>query len=298
MQAAQNRQPFGCSIDPTDRAIADALTAAEKIRRKATPLPAAAAAIQQALGRQRVRIFGISGEQPLAWLLVEADRHMKQLALGEQPMPDGVPSYFDAIDRHIAAGVPHAQLLRLWFTGAPMSVRAGPERLTFELSGTPLKLARENQIPDRFGGRADAPADVRLTEFVESFNRNLPAIVDRYPLYGALLSVYRAAAVAELIHRHGEHKAMQKAYPPLVDSSHAGSDRFPVPREVDSIAVMHTVRDGRQRHHVLIASGGVWVKPQSTLARAVGRYPPLGNARPEATDRPQANKYWWWDVEP
>lgn len=297
VHATQHRQPFGCSIDPTDQAIADALAVADKIQRKAIPLSDSADAMREALGRQRVRIFGTSGDQPLAWLLVEADRHMKQLALGEQPMPDGVPSYLDAIDRHIAAGVPDQQLLRLWFTGAPMSVRAGPERLTFALSGTPLKLARENQIPDRFGGREHARADIRLSEFVESFNRNLPAIVDRYPLYSALISVYRAAALAELLHRHADVETTEQALGPLIDSSQQERAGFPVPREVESIAVMHTVQHKRQRHHILIASGGVWVEPQTTLARSVEIYPPLGNARPAKTDPPREIEHWWWDRE-
>ena len=73
--------------------------------------------MEAALGMQQVQVFGTAGDTPIGYLMVEADRHMKQLALGKEPMPDGVKNYLDIITATIDRGPPNDLLLRLMVHG-------------------------------------------------------------------------------------------------------------------------------------------------------------------------------------
>jgi len=296
LQAAQQGQPFGCSIDPTEEGIAAALQVADAIRQRKLPLAAAAPAMQEALGKQRIEVFGTAPDQPLAWLLVEADRHMKELALGKRPMPEGVDNYLDAVDRFLDQGPPDGQLLRLWLTGQPMALRSDPQQQTFALAGWPLRLASERQVPDRRGRRHAGPPDGRLEAFAEAFNEHFSAIVDRYPIYGAVAAVYRAAAVAAVIDRYADELTFGQACQPLLAAAQRSEAGYPVPRQVESIAVMHTAKRRRKRYHILVASGGVLVGPEQRLVATPRTTRSLTSVRPAATEPPALLDRWWWNV--
>lgn len=297
LKAAIDHRPLGCSIDPTDQGISAAWDVAQQIRDDAIPLADAADRLSAALGRQRVTVFGTSGDTSLAWLLVEADRHMKQLALGQQAMPEGVANYLDMIDAHIAGGPPgDGQLLRMWFTAKTISIRADSERTVFQLNGLPLRLATESQIGEREGRQRAVPDDPRALAFAAQFNQHFSSIAAKHPVYAALASVYRAAGVAALLDRHAGSAWVQQICGPLLDDALIWPNRLPAPRHVDSIAVAHHVRHAGRRHHVLIASGGVSIDPGEVIASGVEVYPTLQSTRLDG-DRPASIQRWWWDAQ-
>jgi hypothetical protein len=167
-------------------------------------LGSAEGALRDALGEQTIRIFGIPGDTPLAYLMVHADRHMKRLALGLEPMPRGTANYLDMVQQYIERGPPDGQLLRLWFTAASMKVRTSSDQRVFQLGGRPMKLASQTELAGMHGERLAADDDIRLIEFVNAFNKNLDEVIRTYPAYGALQSVYTAAAVAEVLRRYSD----------------------------------------------------------------------------------------------
>ena len=99
-------QPFGCTIDPTTEALQRAAKVASDVQADRLPIGLAAEKMTDALGMQNVEVFGTAGDTPIGYLMVEADRHMKQLALGIEPMPRGVVNYLDVIDASIERGAP------------------------------------------------------------------------------------------------------------------------------------------------------------------------------------------------
>ncbi|MGB7343034.1 MAG: DUF1598 domain-containing protein, partial [Pirellulaceae bacterium] len=137
LTSSLNNQPFGCTIDPTPQGLQAAAVVAQGVQSDAIPVGQAAQKMKQALGMQRVEVFGTAGDTPIGYVMVEADRHMKQLALGEAAMPEGVKNYLDVIDDFIAQGTPNQLLLRLWFTAQPRSVRADADKRVFEIAGSP-----------------------------------------------------------------------------------------------------------------------------------------------------------------
>ena len=300
-----DQQPFGCTIDPTQQGLAAAADVAEQVRSNAIPIGLAAESLSKAIGKQDVRVFGTAGDTPLGYLLVEADRHMKQLALGMKPMPVGTLNYLNVISRHIDKGSPDGQLLRLWFTGSPMAVRVDEAGTTFELAGCPLKLASETRLAAQDGGRIPAPADFRVTEFVEEFNQHFEEISALHPVYGALQSVFTSAGVAELLRRSdGASWIPGILGPMLLDDASLGV--MATPRRVDSIATLHRVTHRGKRYSIVVASGGVMIDTRETIAQTLRPYPTLVSIRDRfnqpdqtaaKTSRNDANNQWWWNAK-
>ncbi|MEO1614523.1 MAG: DUF1598 domain-containing protein [Planctomycetota bacterium] len=295
---AFSNTPFGCTIDPTVDGLRSAMEVGQQVSRDELPIGKAADAMVTALGPQRVEVFGTAGDTPAALLMVEADRHMKELALGKQAMPDQVPNYLKCIEQHMASGPPTDLLLRLWFTAQPQMIRSDGENTVFQLSETsPMKLSGQNQRALANGRRGNVAVDPRSQSFVDAFNQNFSRIRDEYPIYGGLESLYRSAAVAEVIRRYGDEGVHHPLALGLANEDEMRDWVMNTPRQVDSIATLHTVRHGRQRHHVLIASGGVSIAASSTLDKDVSDYPTLVSYRGAAKYQPAEIQQWWWDVK-
>jgi hypothetical protein len=290
-----SRQPMGCSIDPTAQALKQAAEVSTAIRRSEIAPGVADAALREALGDQVVRVFGVAGDTSIAHLMVHADRHMKRLSLGLEPMPRGVENYLDVVARYMRNGPPDGQLLRLWFAGQAAPVRQSSDGLTFELGGRSMMLQSETQRAGIAGERLAAADDVRLVEFVSGFNRNLDAIASHYPAYAALETVYHSAAIAELIHRTDAKPNLNRWLGPLLmDDPAAGT--LHAPKRVASIAVGQAIRQGSKKHFVLLASGGVVVRSADLIAEKSEIYPSLDNfAVPPS--QPRAAGQWWWDIK-
>lgn len=296
LASAIGNQPFGCTIDPTTEGLQAAAAVSAKVTQDEIPIGKAADAMTDALGMQRVEVFGTAGDTPIGYVMVEADRHMKQLALGIEPMPEGVPNYLDAIDATIDRGAPSELLLRLWFTASPASVRADEDRTVFEIAGTPIRLSGQNERALASGERGHVTEDIRTAAFVGEFNSHWDEIRTKYPIYASLESIYRAASVSELCRKFGDSPEQQNLLVSL--ASHASSlpRMEATPRQVLSIAKLHSVRHGRKIHHVLLASGGVSVDAKQTLVSKVADYPSLRSLPRPPKTQPRLIQRWWWDV--
>ena len=69
------------------------------------------------------------------------------------------------------------------------------------------------------------------------------------------------------------------------------------PRQVSSIGQLHSVRHGNKKHHVLLASGGVFVDPAKTLDESLVRYPLNFDKSQRSDEVPRIQQRWWWDME-
>jgi Protein of unknown function (DUF1598) len=292
--SAQSRQAFGCTIDPTQEGLAAAARVASKVNSGDLAIGVAADWMSQALGLQRVHVFGTAGDSPLAYRMVHADRHMKELALGIHPMPEGVPNYLNQITNHLAEGVPSDLLLRLWFTAKPISVRSDSAKTIFSITGRPVQLSCENQIAGPDGRRGAVTRDVRSQDFVEAFNENWSSIATKYPVYGSIESLFTSASLAAVLDQFGSEtgKRIVDAYANLHLHDQVV---LRVPQKIESIAVLHNARKGNKRHHVLIASGGVSVDPKHLIRTEPEIYPSLANDRVAPDSQPKVVQKWWWD---
>ena len=296
LRSALTNQGFGCTIDPTPEGLGRAAVVARDVQSNKLPVGLAAKQMAEALGLQNVEVFGTAGDTPIGYLMVEADRHMKQLALGKAKMPEGVKNYLDVIDDFIAQGPPNELLLRLWFTASARNVKANPEKTIFEIQGTPIRLSGENQRALANGQRGQVTADPRSEQFVAEFNKNWGEIRNKYPIYSALESVYRVASVSELLDRFAESDRLRHLLDSLAAEDSATYWDLTTPRQVASIATLHNVRHKRSIHHVVLASGGVSVKPSQLVKNRITDYPALRSMSSIGERRPAVVQRWWWDV--
>lgn len=294
-RSAFENQPFGCTIDPTPEGLARAQQVGLGVQQGRVPIGLAAEKMAAALGPQRVEVFGTQGNTSLGILLVEVDRHMKQLALGEAAMPEGVKNYLDFVDQMIASGPPSDVLIRLWFTSDPQQVQGDADNRLFRLSGRPLRLSSQNQRAV-LQGREVVADDPRTLAFVEEFNQRFEAIRAKYPAYGALESLYRAAAIAALGNRFADGSSTRSLLESLTALEPVPHSNLVNPVSVESIATLHTVRSGRKIHRVLLASGGVLVDLDQSIASHVQPYATVGNVAPHVERKPLRIERWWWDV--
>jgi len=288
--------PFGCTIDPTPEGMQRAAEVAGKIRSGDVPIGLAAEELRTALGKQNVEVFGAAADTSVALLMIEADRLMKQLALGERAMPEGVGDYLASINTFIKQGPPNGLLLRLWFAPRPLAVTSDHRKQVFQLEGRPIRLSGQNQRALADGGRGAVTVDPRSEDFVQRFNRHWTSVRDAFPLLGSLESLYQTAAVAELINRHAKDATHEKLVAALAAEEDVQHWSMIAPTKVDSIAVMHTIRHGKQRHHVLLASGGVSVDPSQTVSENEELYPSLEHQESLVSLAPKAVNRWWWNA--
>ena len=296
LASAFDGRPFGCTIDPTAGGLRQAGKLAAKIGRGEIPVRRAADALASALGPQRVSVFGTAGDTATGYVMVEADQHMKRLALGHEEMPHGVQNYLDIVGDAIDQGLPKETLLRLWFTSEPIAARADRARSIFELAGRPLRLSGKNHRPGGDGQRGATTVDFRTERFVKQFNRNWMAIRGRYPVYAALESLYRGASVAELLSRHATTPSQRGLLTTLALLGGGQPAGLTAPRQIRTIAAEDTLRRGRKRHHLLIASGGVSIAPGRLVPEEPRDYPRLESLAPRLAAAPPAPSRWWWDI--
>ena len=295
LAAARTHTSFGCTIDPTTEGLQNAATVAAKIQSKSLPIGKAAGELAGAIGMQRIEIFGTPAGTPIGLMMVEADRHMKQLALGVHPMPRIASNYLDAIDAAIADGPPNDLLLRLWFTANACQVDTDPDHNVFHISGTPVRLSGQNERALASGERGHVVVDPRTETFVKDFNANWAEIRAAYPIYAGLQSIYQSAAIAAITQRHENspwHDRLLDSFAALASQQ---AYEVPVAKQVETIAVLHRSRIGRKRHSILIASGGVAVNPVRTVSVKMETDPSLKSYRNIPTKRPEEIGKWWWE---
>ncbi|WP_197231511.1 DUF1598 domain-containing protein [Novipirellula artificiosorum] len=308
-ESAIRQAPFGCTIDPTTDGLQQAASLAVKIRSNDIPVREAPGHLRDAIGMQRVEVFGTAADSMLSYLMVKADRHMKQLALGERAMPEATSNYLDAIDSNLAAGPPHNLLLRLWFTASPHEVLCDPSQHVFFVSGRPVRLSGQNERALATGQRGVLTTDPASDQWVAEFNEHWQSICDEYPMYSALESVFRTAAIAELSRRYATTAPQHSLTNEIAG---LGSDRpwtLAVPGQVETMAVLHETRLGRKIHHILVASGGVLVRlgetiPETITIADLGPEVSPGERQREGQDRripPQRGgqlepQRWWWNL--
>ncbi|WP_236621024.1 DUF1598 domain-containing protein [Rhodopirellula sallentina] len=294
LKAARSGVAYGCTIDPTPEGLRNAAAFGQKVTGGEIPMARAADELASALGRQDILVFGTTPSHEVAYLMVEADRHMKRLALGDQPMPERVRNYLQMLSSTGDGTPPTDLLLRLWFTSDMMDVRATDvdgDKIV-QIAGRPIRLSGENERAQLDGARGNRTVDPASLAFVEHFNQNWVGIRTQYPIYGALESVYMATAICELWKRvatTSDHETLQRA---MMYFAAEQAEKLNPPTQVDSIAVYHRYRKGRKQHQVLMASGGVKIAPEELVPLKTADYPGLKPYIKFRDERP-TNRWWW-----
>ena len=290
---------FGCSIVPRREALAKAKQVIEATG--ASPLKpgqkkAWLESIRSAVGRQDVRVRGISADTRVARVLVEADYRMKLVGMGLEPGPLGVRSYLQLASATRGQPPPPLEVLRWWFTLDYDKLLATKDRNAFELRGKGVRVLSENELLTQLGQRVHTgEAEPLNRRFADSFTENFTALAARYPAYAELQNVFDLAVATALIKSQG---LADRTTWGMTCFGPGGTYRVAAgrsPRSVETVA-NHRVVGGK--HIIAGVSGGVKVDPWKFVAPSAIKtddYGLLEATRVTAAEKRAADAAWWWD---
>ncbi len=284
---------FGCSIDPTAEGAARMAAVTRRIGPGVNAFQVAKA-MEQAMGPQQVRVFGVAADSPFALGLVAADVELKRVAMGFDPTGvRAVPSYVDLVARTRVRGQTQN---RFWFVAHYDEIRASPDRRAFVLGGPGIRLLGSPHVAVGGDAAGVAKPSSPAGRFAAAFNEHLDRLAAAHPEFASLRNQVALTVAAEL--------AVQPHLAEVVAESDRGfwaptllldATQLPVrttrpPKFVPSTAGLARTRGGQPMIHV---SGGVQVSPAAVVRGAKpgvvrGLEPPV---------RPDAATVWWWDAK-
>ena len=291
---------FGCAITPTKENLAAAQEFLNESAKK--PLASGKAArekwvshLREKLGFQDIETHGIDPRSHAARTIVEADYHMKRVAMGLEPGVLGVESYLDSMELKRGETAPMG-VLRWWFTLGDGAIRAAEERNAFELKGSSVKVLSENEKLAKDGERIHTGKASELTaKFADSFTRKFDALAAKYPIYAELRNVFDLAVVAAVLkHEHILDRVQWEAVH-FLDPDKYQIELGTAPQKVMSIANYRLMSAGT---FVVGVSGGVEVNASAKLSSdryKTDQYGDLEAGRAQSIKTELAPDRWWWD---
>jgi Protein of unknown function (DUF1598) len=300
-RADDNAPPFGCSIVPLPERLARTQTFLESSSQR--PLAAGERQawlqrLRESLGEQRIEIFGIEPTSRVARVLVEADHHMKQVALGLHAGPEPRFGYLDNIGADEAQQL---QVLRWWFQLGFDQVLMSDERLAFGWRGTGVAVRSENEFLNERGERQHTgESSPETARFARRFTEEFPQLARLYPVYADLRNQFCLALACTCLVQGGLAERVDWTAPLFGSKGYYVPRKYAVPQRVESIVHCRMVSRG-----VIVAgvSGGVRAEPDKQLtdkqsdeptAKLLERWETVVAAgKPTDLDW----RTWWWDFD-
>lgn len=244
-----------CSIDPPEDGLKrlQALLARQgAVRGDPQPL---FAAMEEAVGPQRVTLTGVPADSRFARVLVAADYRMKRIGMGHEPSGlKALPSYLTMLP---SGGRANA-LPRFWLEADYDPIARDPDELAWRIAGRRMKCLTESDALAGEGVKRGAgAADPTARKWCEAMTTNYEALAARHPVFAELANCVDLAVVAALIRGHQLDSRAGCDLSPLVDASATPLPRYDVPQTVSTVA--NGVRKGSA--WVLTASGGISFQP-------------------------------------
>ena len=195
---------FGCSITPTQNALADV----QQFVMDSTKSPLKSDGqrevwlkqLRQKLGPQDIEVYGIDPRTRVGLVLVEADYRMKLIGMGLEDGVMDVPSYLDMIEVPPGKAPPPMDVLRWWFTLNYDAISATAEHDAFELHGQGVKVLSENELLTATGGQVHTGnSDALNQQFAHNFTKHFAELATKYPIYAELQNLCDLALVGALM---------------------------------------------------------------------------------------------------
>ncbi len=316
---------MGCSIDPDPARLADLqrFLSTNNGPSTASAVKSRFDRMDDVLGLQHVRTFGVPADSHVAAVLVEADYVMKRVGLGiDQPPVKGFRS-------HLAMLGPGANTMqRWWFTPLYEPFTATEDRLAWNFAGPRVQLSAEHEIVDGAGRRSAAGGTTPITteKYAKQFNEKFDALAAVVPSFAEMRGVFDLALVAALIRREGWSEKCGWPMSLFKDEAKMTVSRRNVPRQVKSLV---NYKNANGSLFIGLVGGGVTFHALATLETGRGERRPErgglddrarpsdakpGEAKPgepresEETIRarlavrrtnakpPEERERWWWDT--
>jgi hypothetical protein len=210
---------FGCAIDPSP----DSVTIAQRVARDmaGSSRTERMAALQGALGPQKVRIFGTQDDTRLAFMCVGADYELKRFGMGLHFAP--VAGLGNAVDNTRSAAN------KFWFEPSYEPLLVSADGLSFGIRGQRLKVKAGGFDFDPRGATPKAIA------WSGQFTREIPALCAAVPLFAELQNIADESLLANLVRHDRLDRKVGWDMSFVYDDSACPVARLAVPKTCDTL---------------------------------------------------------------
>ncbi|MFZ5830885.1 MAG: DUF1598 domain-containing protein [Planctomycetota bacterium] len=284
-QAAQGG--ITCSIDPTQEGLArlQSVIASAQRQSQGGNVRGAVAAIEEAMGPQKITIGGVPDESHFARVLVAADYRMKRIAMKFERSPvQGLPSYLDMAP----ASRGSVQTPRWWLEPNYQPILKDAAGLAWELRGGSVKCMTEEEFLAANGQRERSGKSAPMAQkWADLMTEKYDALAVAEPVFGQLRNCMELAIVSALIVKERLPEKAGQSFPVLLESEDVKTEEYPPATSVATKASL--VR--KSGNWLVSVSGGV-------LVNSWGIADKTEVAEAPAQARSQAGEHsgkWWWN---
>lgn len=244
-----------CSIDPTAEGIANLQAFLRRQGSIGADPKATFAAMEKALGPQKVSVGGVPADSRFARVLVAADYRMKRIGMGlDDSGLKALPSYLSMVP----AGGRAAALPRFWLEADYDPIARDPDELAWGIGGRRMKCLTESDVAAAGGmKRGAAPADAIARSWCDAMTASYDDLAAKQPVFAELVNCVDLAVVAALIKGRQLDARAGCDLTPLTDPAGLKMPSYEVPSSVPTVATGFK----KGAAWVLSASGGVKFQP-------------------------------------
>ncbi len=285
--AIRSPSALSCSINPTPEGIRRVEAFTRQIQPGTDPR-AAAAAIEEKLGPQRITINGIPDNSHFARVMVAADYRMKRISMGLEPAPvQGLPAYTEMV-KVSGSGMSNMSP-RWWLEPAYQPLLRDEGSLAWEIRGAAVRCMTENDFFDASGvARASGRSDAVTQRWARLMTDRYQDLAQADPVFAQLQNCMDLAVVSSLIAKRRSAVDAGQEFP-LLTGNVAGVPtlQLDAPKQVGPGASL--ARKGRK---TMVAAGGVQVNPWAMIDKAQTSTE-LVQVHQKLAVAPSTS--WWWD---
>lgn len=249
---------FGCSIDPREANLKSTKEYLASTRN--TPLTPGALdtwlrQIEQRMGLQDIRIYGVPANSRVAHVIVDADYRMKLIGVGKMSGGKGIPNIFDLMAKSKQDQQLPLNAYRWWLTMKYDAVLHNEARNVYEIQGSSVLVKSEDQMISDSGKQVQSGKVSNVNrQFAENFTKNYSTLAKQDLVFADLQNIFDLGMVAALCHR--EHLADKIGWNlgAFADAGNYQPRSWKAPTTVKTV-MAHRVSD---RTDILVqAAGGV-----------------------------------------
>ena len=288
---------FGCSIDPREAGMKDLKEYVEATQAGGALSPAQVKnwvrTLQQKLGQQDIRFYGVPTDSRVARVIIEADYRMKLIGVGKLDGGSEIPDYFKLMNVTEQTNAGSIDALRWWLTIKCDAVTHNAARNVYAIDNCSVLCQSENQFVSAQGesvptGKAEATN--RL--FAQNFTNNYDQLAARDSVFADLENIFDLSLAAAIIAReHGAERSQFDLGCFAADGSYV-TTKYTTPKAVDSV-VNHRVFRGKDI--VVQVAGGVRADVMGLFGE--GFMKPSERLDNMKTESKATETQWWWDAK-